>query len=64
MNPELRHIMSAIIGMWRSGANVYEIAGVTGFGYNFIKTVIENYKKHIETDWQGADDLHIKNNPD
>jgi hypothetical protein len=41
---------SAIIGMWRSGASVEQIALITGWGFVAVWNVIDNYKRKILQD--------------
>jgi hypothetical protein len=39
------NIVSAIIGFWRMGANVYEIEGITGVSELAIRNVIKEHKE-------------------
>jgi len=38
---------SAIIGYWRCGANIFEIAGIMEINHFFIKHLIDDYEATI-----------------
>lgn len=41
------HVKSAIIGYWRSGAELIQIMLLMGMPYSDVEKIIENYKKKI-----------------
>lgn len=43
---------AAIIGYWRSGADIHEIAGITDMEPVLIKTIIENYNNRLTKDYE------------
>lgn len=48
MQVQPKHIISAIIGMWRCGAKVYEIIDATGHAGNTVEMIIEIYKSNLK----------------
>lgn len=43
---------AAIIGYWRSGADIYEIAGIMDMEPVLIKTIIENYNNRLTKNYE------------
>jgi len=42
------NIISAIIGFWRIGADMYQIEGVTGVNQLGIQQIIDSYEETVE----------------
>ena len=45
-----QHIIAAIIGMWRCGAEYYEIAEAVEQPYKTVEMIIETYKYNLKHD--------------